>query len=307
VSVAPPPLRRRRSRRSNERGIILLVTSVTMIMLLLFASIVVDVGMVMLERRQDQSTADVAVIAGAMARHDEAALAATVLGVINENVDDPLTLAQLNSCPAEPLPPNWSTYPNYNCLAHNQSYTEIRLRLPARQINTAFGLLVGIDTLSHSAFAQAGDRNKGDVLPFAISATAGVYECLKAGAGNVPDDDCSGANSGNFGPVIFGLWGNEAMGTTRDCLGKDQFMTNLAQGIDHDLSRYGYAPHLLPTAEVVDTDSCGTTPAPNPMETYTGNTPQNLYDGLLSMTTSPAGIGARFRRLDVMSVFPHTT
>lgn len=285
----------------------MLIASVTMIMLLLFASIVVDVGQVMLERRHDQSVADVAVIAGAMSRWDEADLAATVLATINDNVDDPMTLADLDTCPSETLPPNWSTYPTYNCLAHNQSYTEIRLRLPAREIRTAFGLLAGIGSIRHSAFAQARDRNRGGVLPFAISATAGTYECLKAGASNVPDDDCSGAESGNFGPVVFGLWGNESMGTTKDCLGQDQFMINLAQGIDHDLSRYGQRPHVLPTAQVVDTDSCGTTAAPNAMETYTGNTPQNLYDGILSTTTFPDNRGARFRRFDGMSWFQTTT
>jgi hypothetical protein len=292
---------------THERGAILLIASVTMIMLLLFAAIVVDVGQVMLERRHDQSVADVAVIAGAMSRWDESELANTVLVTINDNLDDPMILADLDTCPSETLPPNWATYPNYNCLAHNQSYTEIRLRLPEREIRTAFGLLAGVGSLSHSAFAQANDRAKGDVLPFAISATAGTYECLKAGAGNVPDDDCSGADSGNFGPVIFGLWGNELMGTTKDCTGKDQFMTNLAQGIDHDLSIYGSPPHVLPTAEVVDTDSCGTTAAPNAMDTYTGNTPQNLYDGILSGDTFPDGGGARFRRFDGMSWFQTTT
>ncbi len=279
----------RNGRREDERGVVLLISVVMMVMLLLFASIVIDVGQVMIARRQDQSTVDVAVVAGAMNRFDEAELAATVLDVINDNVDSPMALADLNTCAAETLPTDWSTYPTYNCLAHNRSYTEIRLRLPEREINTAFGMLAGIDTISHSAFAQAGDRTRGDVLPFAISATAGTYECLKSGAGNVPDDDCSGATSGNFGPVIFGLWGNELTGTTKDCLGKDQFMTNLAQGIDHDLSIYGTAPHVLPTAQVVDTDSCGTTPAPNAMKTYTGNTPQNLYDGILSDTTFPDG------------------
>ncbi len=298
---------RRIAEREDERGVVLLISVVMMVMLLLFASIVVDIGQVMIARRQDQSTVDVAVVAGAMNRFDEAELAATVLDVINDNLDSPLALTDLDTCAAEAMPANWSTYPTYNCLAHNQSYTEIRLRLPEREVNTAFGLLAGVDTISHSAFAQAGDRTRGDVLPFAISATAGTYECLKSGAGNVPDDDCSGATSGNFGPVIFGLWGNELTGTTKDCLGKKQFMTNLAQGIDHDLSIYGTAPHILPTAEVVDTDSCGTTAAPNAMKTYTGNTPQNLYDGILSDTTFPDGFGSRFRRFDGMPWFQTTT
>ena len=119
---------RRVAEREDERGAVLLISVVMMVMLLLFASIVVDVGQVMIARRQDQSTVDVAVVAGAMNRFDEADLAATVLDVINDNVDSPLALADLDTCAAETLQPDWSTYPTYNCLAHNQSYTEIRLR-----------------------------------------------------------------------------------------------------------------------------------------------------------------------------------
>ena len=276
-----------------------------MIMLLLFSAMAVDLGLLMTARRQDQSAADTAVIAGTPERHNESVLAQTVLDSLNSNLNNAFVLADLNTCPVETLPnTNWATYPNYNCLAHNQSVTEIRLRVPTQEMDTVFASLGGLTTVSHSAFAQAGDVPRGtNVLPYAVAPNSGVYECLKVGAGNVPDPDCSGSSSGNFGRVVFGLWGKESLGTTQDCTGTKMYEINLAQGLDHDLSRYGYSPHFSPIPPIIDTVACGSPSAPHAMKTDTGNVPDDTYDGLIGSTIFPDGGPSRLQRLGGYSYF----
>ncbi len=301
-----PTSNQRRTADQSERGAILPVAMLLMTVLLLMSAIVVDIGRLSLERRADQTAADVAVISGAMSRTTDAVLIETVRASLEENLTEPFTTADLNTCGGDVLPAGWSTYTLANCISHDRSWTQLRVRVPPKSFPTAFALLAGLTDFEHSAFAQIYDRRKSNVLPFAITANASNYECLKTGAGNVPDPDCSGNTSGNFGVVTFGLWGNDRMGTTTDCNGtRTQFVTNVAQGIDHDLSTYGGAPHF--GSQVVDTSSCGATPRPNSASTTTGNTPQNLGDGLFTAGTFPDGGPSRLKRVGGQAWFGTTS
>jgi len=139
-------------------------------------------------------------------------MAATALVVLNENLPAPdVTDAELRSCSAETLEAGWTVYPTYTCFAHNKTYSEIRLRIPTRTYSTALGQLAGINTIDHSAFAQAGAApNRIEILPFALEADAGLYECVKTGTAT---PDCTGGNSGNFGDLDFFFVGNPDKGT----------------------------------------------------------------------------------------------
>ncbi|MFT7598280.1 MAG: hypothetical protein ACI8TP_001201 [Acidimicrobiales bacterium] len=292
--------------RHGERGVVLPVAIVLMFVLLLMSALVLDIGMLSLHRRQDQSAADVAIIAGAMSRSSNAAMSTAIVDNLNDNLGTTFTVADLNTCPTPTLPSGWTIYPAANCLSHDTSWSQLRLRLPTRSFETAFAGLAGVDELSHTAMAQIADLGAAPILPFAVTSAAGNYECLKVGAGNVPDDKCSGATSGNFGVVTFGLWGNSQMGTTTDCNGTGtQFVTNTAQGIDHDLSIWDDVPHG--TVDVVDTTSCGTIARPNAMTTTTGNTPNNLGAALFGADTFPDGGPSRLRRVDEISWFGTTS
>ena len=290
----------------SERGAVLPVAALLMVALLLMSAIVVDIGHLSLERRADQTAVDIAAITGAMNRSSDSQLIESVRASLDENLSADFTTADMNTCDADVLPANWTAYPSANCLAHDESWTQLQVRVPTKAFPTAFALLAGITELEHSAFARVYSRQGGLVLPFALSATANGYECLKVGAANVPDNRCSGPMAGNFGAVTFGIWGNEMKGTTKDCTGTStQFVTNVAQGVDHGLSRRGRQPHG--TVDVIDTVSCGAIRDPNAMTTTTGNTPQNLGDGLFGASTFPDNGPSRLRRTGGESWFGTTS
>lgn len=297
--------REERTKKQSERGAVLPVAAVLMTSLLLMSAVVLDVGRLAIERRSDQTAVDVAVISGAMTRSTDAALIEAVRASLDSNLSSTFTTSDLNTCGGDVLPAGWTTYTLSNCIARDRSGTQLRVRVPTKEFPTAFALLAGLTEFEHTATAQIYDRRIGAVLPFAVSAGASSYECLKVGAGNVPDPDCSGPTSGNFGVVTFGLWGNSQMGTSPDCNGTNvQFVVNVAQGVDHDLSRFGGAPHGA--SRVIDTSSCGTVLRPNAMTTTTGNTPQLLGAGLFAAGTHPDGGPARMQRVGGQSWFTTT-
>jgi hypothetical protein len=292
--------------RASERGVVLPISMVLMTALLLMSAMVIDIGQLSLARRQDQSAADVAAIAGVMNRSSDVLLVETVRTTLNSNLNAGFATADLDTCSGDVLPTGWTVYPGANCLSHDTSWTQLRVRVPTQVIIPAFAGLAGITEMEHSAIAQVYDRHASLVLPFAVTSDAGDYECIKVGAGNVPDPDCSDATSGNFGVVTFGLWGNPATGTTQDCTGTGtQFMVNVAQGVDHDLSRFGQLPHM--NSEVIDTASCGAVPSPNAMITTTGNVPNKLAAGLFGDLTFPDGGPSRLRRVSAKSSFGTTS
>ncbi len=281
------------------------ISAFVLVSLLLMSALVLDVGRMSLERRRDQTAVDTAIIAGAMNRSSQNDLTTTIVDSFNKNLNTTFTVADLDTCGTDTVPPDWTPYPGANCLSRDPSWTQLRLRVPTQSFETSFATLAGVTEMEHTAVAQIHDRQRGVVLPFALSASAGDYECLKVGAGNVPDPDCSGSTSGNFGVATFGLWGNEQMGTATDCTGTgDQFMINVAQGLDHDLSRWGELPHN--TVDVIDMDSCGSTPRPNSMTTTTGNTPQKLGLALFGGDTFPDGGPSRLQRTGGMPWFSTT-
>lgn len=278
-----------------------MITVAAIAAMLLFASIVVDVGYVMLLRRSDQAAADTAVLAAVADRYDEAAFAATVIDVFNANVTDggAFTLAELNTC-SMALPAGWSSYPSYNCLAHDASYGEIRVQVPPREYQATLGRLGGVNTISHTAFAQAGAGTSSDVLPFAIPANAENYECLKDGS-KAPE--CTGSTQGNFGNVDFYTFGSGAEGTTKKCNGpKQTYPINIAQGLDHGLSLWNGG------TSVWEQNTCNSgNGAPNGANSSTGNTPNLLGDGLWGNDTYPDGGPARLLRTSSMPPAQSTT
>ncbi|NNF55817.1 MAG: hypothetical protein HKN03_15425 [Acidimicrobiales bacterium] len=274
----------------REKGSAIIVTVAAIAAMLLFASIVVDVGYVMLLRRTDQVAADTAVLAAVQDRYDEATFAATVLEMFNANVTEggAFTLAELNTCGMS-VPAGWSTYPSYNCLAHDGSYGEIRVQVPPREFQTTLGRLGGVNTITHTAFAQSSTGSVSDVLPFAIPAGAGDYECLKDGS---KSNECTGSTNGNFGNVDFYTFGGGSDGTTKRCNGpKTMYSLNVAQGLDHDLEIWTGG------TSVWEQTACNFGGAvPNGANSSTGNTPNFLAEGMWSDDTFPDGGPARLLR-----------
>ncbi len=307
---------RRDRAREGEGGYALLFTAVTMIGMMLFLALVIDVGQVMLQRRQNQAAADTAVLAGAMVRYDEAALKTTVVDLLNANLPSGnFTTADLDTCTSEPLPTGWTTYPTANCLAHDAYWTELRLRVPTRSIQTAFARVGGITTIDHTAFAEAKIARSVTVLPFAVPASANGHQCLKVGTSSLPDNLCDQNLQGNFGDLDFTQWGNPTKGTTTDCTGTtSQYADNLAQGVDHDLYRYAgsaatQADLLADPLLVEDKSHCPwKKPRVNGVPTSSGNQPNIVGKGLFGDPGDfPDGEPGRLRRLSSLGWTTTTT
>ncbi|MFW2382210.1 MAG: pilus assembly protein TadG-related protein [Acidimicrobiales bacterium] len=302
--------------RDGEAGYALLFTAVTMIGMMLFLALVIDVGQVMLHRRQDQAAADTAVLAGAMVRYDEAALKTTVVDLLNANLPSGnFTTADLNTCASEPLPSGWSTYPTANCLAHDSYWTELRLRIPTRSVDTAFARVGGITTIEHTAFAEARVARSVTVLPFAVPSNADGHQCLKVGNSSLPDNLCDQNIQGNFGDLDFTQWGNPIYGTTTDCTGTTaQYADNLAQGVDHGLYQYtgGATTEAGLSADPAfvddDTNCPWKQPRANGAPTGNGNQPNVVGKGLFGDPGDfPDGGAGRLRRLSSLSWTTTTT
>lgn len=278
---------------------------ITIAAMLLFSSVVIDVGQVMLARRQDQSAADAAALAGVPERYNETALIATVVEMLNLNIPRAnFDASSLDTCAPETLPAGWSYYPNANCLARDAYWGTIRVRVPTRVVTPAFAQLAGINEFEHSAFAEAQADRTALVFPFAVPPSSAGHQCLKSGPSNVPDPACSGAASGSFGDLEFTAFGNPAFGTSNQCNSLNAiYEQNIAQGLDHNLSLYT-------GIEITDSTGCSNPegfPRPNSVSPGTGNKPDRVADGMLETSTYGDGGPGRLRRTSSLPTFSTTT
>lgn len=286
----------------------MLLTMLTIAGMLLFSSIVVDVGFVMLLRRQDQAAVDAAALAGVGTMLNEGKLVTTVREVLNLNLPEAnFDAADLDTCPAEPLPAGWSRYPTANCLAHNQYWSELRVRVPIQDAPTVFAGLAGITSFEHTAFAQAKYRTAVDIFPFIVADGAEGNQCLKAGSSIPPSYGCGGNVQGSFGDVEFTQFGHIPSGTVRDCNGSTaQLMANVAGGLDHQLSVY--IPAVTP--EAVDDNICGYgdnhSVRPNAASPGTGNQPNAMGQALFGNLAVNDGGPSRLRRTSSLGSFNPT-
>ena len=289
----------------NEEGLALIYMALALVVLLIFSAFAVDLGGLYNARRGDQSAADVAALGAAveLTGKTDAQTVATVEGLVHDNIDTVLTT--WNTCGAV-VDTDTVDIPmaGANCITRDASRGRIQVRVPVQQLSSVFGTVVGLDSYQHTAFAIAGTVGAGfgNVLPLGIAAGTGGgdgYVCAKTGPGGHAEAPCGGPESGNFGFLDFGYFGSDVHGTSIDCGNGGQRprnSNNIAVGIDHQLSRYGAAPHG--SAQVVDTASCGTVPEPNAAFTLTGNTPQEFGSGMFSGGGFSDGSPARLQRTD---------
>ncbi|MDH3705857.1 MAG: hypothetical protein OES57_07295, partial [Acidimicrobiia bacterium] len=298
------PARTRATDRRTSRGVVIYIVLTTMMVTIAMAAFATDIAMLYNERRNDQSLADVAALGSIQDTvTSDDAIVASVQSLLSGPNEDPFTAAEMDSCDVADIPAGFTAHATANCVSFNPARTKVRVEVPTRSLDTSFAGVFGIAQLDHSAWAIAGLDNPGlgDVLPFALTADAGSFECVKVGAANVPDPMCSGANAGNFGFLNFGFHGDPDMGTTQECTGngRNRIPVNIAQGVDHLLSLFGEDPHG--NTAVGDTDTCGTPPRPNAATPVTGHTPVAIGTGMMAGASFPDGGPARLQRTDLLS------
>ena len=282
----------------NERGATALLVALCLLLLMGMAAIAVDLGAAFDDRRQQQSAADVGSLAAvqyANTNHGNPAactgsliqLAACrgayeAMSVIAGTINSRFTLADWTAC----NDPGDSAYPFHSgvsdCISYTNNLQKVRVVLPTTQVDTAFGGVIGWNSIAITSTAEAGaDLNSSsDVIPFAVGPTgaAATQSCLFANpTDNLNVAPCNGPTQGNFGFLDIALYGNASMGTTTDCSGDTQgrLATNIALGSDHEMTKYNAGDTIRN-----DRTYCPiTTAMPNEVPTQTGGSNTGLENG----------------------------
>ncbi len=241
--------------------------ALVLVALLAFAAFAIDLGAAWAERRTDQSGADAGVMAGAIEIVVGAPTQAEVVDVVRDYVERNIGLPAAS--------PDWLT-----CVdpGRGASYTPLvdsggntidcisvttdgpggpsvilRTKVPDQQVDTFFAPVIGIDTLTVDAEAEAeikaGIAGEGGIIPFALPHNYSTEDCLGTPpSGLIPEDTvCQGPSQGNFGIVDSPHFGelDEPHGTVLTCPPSDvlaRVSHQVAIGIDHLISIYTGPP-----------------------------------------------------------------
>lgn len=230
----------------RDKGATVVLLAVLLFLLVGVAAVAVDLARGWTERRQDQTSVDIAAVAGALSFDtNETTIASQVMSTTRMNLDtiysdadwDHLWTACAGPPPSGFVPVTHSSLGTIDCIALNPSY--LWVKLPEQIVETSFGKALGVDQLATGAEATVtllDDSGKG-ALPFALLANAGAGEvCLDAGTGKV-EPPCDGNESGSFGNIAPPLFGNPHLGTSPSCKhqtsAKNHVADSIAMGTDH--------------------------------------------------------------------------
>lgn len=322
----------------SEHGASALLVAASLLLLVGMASMAVDLGAAFNEDRQDQTAADLAVVAGALEFVSPDAPGGArdaVLEYVRDNLDTTFSDAEYQAIwetctdPAKPsnfnavaAPSGWSVT-SIDCISGSTS--ELRVRVPDQLVETSFGKVLGVNELAARAVAQADMEWEGEgaIRPFGLLNGVGAGTvCATTAPSGTASPPCDGADSGNFGTVnsqTWGLGGGLFDTTYPDCTepGDPELAQNIAMGVDHPV---GWAPTFpgsggpyasFPSA-TTRLDACtydGTiaeaadlTPSIGPVNTLRANTGFSLFQateaGILS------GIDADFPNAQPGTVTP---
>ncbi len=241
--------------RSSERGASAIVVAFGLILLLGVSAVAIDLGAGWNERRQDQTTADLAAVAGAISFGSQAEMVTEALTVARANLDtqysDAEWRAMWQNCtdPGRtaafvPLaePAAWGSG-TLDCISLSPSF--FRVRVPEQETDTSFGKILGVETLSTDAYAVATvwpPRGAG-ALPFAVRALEPAGEiCLDTGPSGTTLPPCDGPAEGSFGNIAPPMFGNPLIPTSPECdqqtSSNNHVAESIAMGIDHIIWPY---------------------------------------------------------------------
>jgi hypothetical protein len=291
----------RQRRPRSDRGAFIPLLALCIVVLLVFVAFAVDLGRIYAERRQDQSSADSGALSGAFqmllsSPKTDQAIFDEVVRITYKDLDP-------NTRPATPAAwqsswpacvdtvgaasvdyGNGSIKPSagtIGCIRRSSNGKKLRVKLPARKVSTFFAGIIGINSLTTTAVAEAG-LNAVDtgVLPFAVSATgpAGSVICLKDPPNGLSvDAACPGSTGGNFGYLASP---RPSFDSNQACNGgqNSTIQQNIAQGIDHNLQTWPAGSPNIP-------DVCtGLVVAgiPNYLSFQTGNISGTIEDGFIT-------------------------
>ena len=248
-----------------ERGATALVIAASMVLIMGIAAVTIDAtGFGFNERRQDQTAADTAVMAGAFGHligEDDETKVTRALELARSNLDttytDPEWEAMWEACidadraavdvgTGTPVsftpmtkPAAWGVG-TLDCISKSSSF--MRVRIPDQTVDTTFGKVIGFDSIDTHAVAVARIESVSEfagLLPFGIPGGSDAGElCLSTSGSGTANAPCQGPDAGGFGPINAELFG-DFFGTP-DCglPGSSHLKQNIALGMDHYVSKY---------------------------------------------------------------------
>ena len=293
----------------SESGATAILIAISMVVLMGFTAVAVDSGILFSDRRQQQSAADGGALAavqfakttlsttncGALSGIDYAACrgAEEAIDVVEGTLPGRYALVgDWDACVDATKPAEFTqTSTLSDCISFTGNLQKARVVLPGTEVDTAFGGVIGIDSVKVGAFAEASmDLNQsGGVLPFAVGpAGAGANQaCFTAqSSGNLDIDPFTTSTEGNFGKLNLRLYGNARLDTSEVCTGLTalRMSTNIVLGSDHPIEIAGKSP-----GTVNDNTNCALITNPvDEVETWTGNAAGALADGFFNGIASPA-------------------
>lgn len=237
----------------KDEGTIVILVAVALLALMGFAAIAIDLGSGWNERRQDQTAADLAAVAGALSYGNNSAVVDNVLLTARNNLDRTYSNAEWNqlwaNCADPDRPPGFTPMVGptgtLDCVSINPSF--LRVKLPEQLVATSFGRVVGVESLATDAdtIVTLLPREGNGLLPFAVRGNSSSGElCLDTDTGQI-DEPCETNESGSFGNIAPPLFGNPYMGTSPAC-GAQTSANNyvpeaIAMGTDHLIWRFSSA------------------------------------------------------------------
>jgi hypothetical protein len=248
-------------RGGRDDGASAIIIAFTMVLVMGLAALVIDAtGAGFNERRQSQTAADTAVMAGAMGYvlgETDDVKVNNVLDVARANLDTEYSDAEWQALweacqdpdinavdvgtgtPEQFFPmanpfPSPST-PTLECVSESSSY--IRVVIPNQEVDTTFGKVIGFDSLETYAVAIArieSDENANGLLPFGIPGGAADGEaCLSTNPSGTAEPPCQGPTAGGFGAINSEFFGDFFGSPSCSFPGSPELAQNVALGIDH--------------------------------------------------------------------------
>ncbi len=226
-------------RLHDDRGATAVLVAASLVLLMGFAALVVDIGAGFNERRLDQTAADASVMGAAV----HAVIVSSALDgaleaqrLVDQNLDR--TVTDWEGC-VDPDAYAIQPIPDVECISFNETGTRIRVTVPEQSIDTTFGRLFGVNTLTLDAFAEAAIEvdGGGGSLPFGLfsGVSAGTEACLKDTAGPALPPPCDGPTLGQFGP--FNPYKHEP-GAGFCSATNNVFVYSAALGVDHTMTSF---------------------------------------------------------------------
>jgi hypothetical protein len=282
---------------ARDHGASAIFIAFTMVVVLGMAALVIDAtGAGFNERRQDQTAADTAVMAGAMGYvlgESDQEKVTNVLSVARENLDteysdaewqalweaceDPdIDAVDVGTGTPEQFFPMVNPFaspgtPTLECVSESSSY--IRVVIPRQAVETTFGKVIGFDSVETYALAIArieSDEDADGIIPFGIPGGSGSGEaCLSTNPSGPAEPPCQGPDGGGFGPINSEFFGDYFGSPSCANPGSTELAQNVALGIDHFIDVWPEDSAIAAGVSIGD---------PHPGDATVGGYPDVSYD-----------------------------